>query len=95
MKNLLIICLVCIHVLSFAQAPEGVNYQAVIRTNTGDVLSNNAVGLQITLYQNTAGGTMVYQETFDASTDVFGLVNLVIGQGNVTSGRSRVRINRH
>ncbi|MDG1735338.1 MAG: hypothetical protein P8H94_05770 [Crocinitomicaceae bacterium] len=86
MKNLLIICLVCIHVLSFAQAPEGVNYQAVIRTNTGDVLSNNAVGLQITLYQNTAGGTMVYQETFDASTDVFGLVNLVIGQGNVTSG---------
>ena len=29
---------------------------------------------------------MVYQETFDASTDVFGLVNLVIGQGNVTSG---------
>ncbi|MDC0644126.1 hypothetical protein OAP32_00955 [Crocinitomicaceae bacterium] len=86
MKNLITVCFVCIQVLLFAQAPEGVNYQAVIRNNSGDVLSNNNVGLQISLYKNTAGGTLVYQESFQTTTDNFGLVNLVIGQGLNISG---------
>ena len=86
MKNLITVCFACLQVLLFAQAPEGVNYQAVIRNNSGDVLSNNNVGLQISLYQNTAGGTLVYQESFQTTTDNFGLVNLVIGQGLNISG---------
>jgi hypothetical protein len=86
MKNLITVCFACLQILLFAQAPEGVNYQAVIRNNSGDVLSNNNVGLQISLYETTAGGTLVYQESFQTTTDNFGLVNLVIGQGLNISG---------
>lgn len=86
MKNLITVCFACLQVLLFAQAPEGINYQAVIRNNSGDVLSNNNVGLQISLYENTAEGTLVYQESFQTTTDNFGLVNIVIGQGLNISG---------
>lgn len=70
----------------FAQSPEGFNYQAVIRNNAGEVLSNQSVGIRMTLIQGTANGTVVYRETFTRTTNSFGLIDLVIGQGSATTG---------
>ncbi len=70
----------------FAQSPEGFNYQAVIRNNAGEVLSNQSVGMRMSLRQGSANGSVVYRETFTKTTNSFGLIDLVIGAGNVTTG---------
>ena len=86
MKKIVTLCLTCVQLLIFAQAPEGVNYQSVIRDNTGNLMANAFVGLKISLLQNNTNGTVVYEESFDASTNDFGLTNIVIGNGNSISG---------
>lgn len=67
-----------------AQTPQGINYQAVVRDAGGNQLSNQAVSLRITILENNT--TTVYQETHSATTNGFGLVNLIIGQGSATQG---------
>ncbi len=64
-----------------AQAPNGINYQAVIRTNTGTLASNQPVVIRARILQTTANGTAVYSERHNLTTDQFGLVNFVIGSG--------------
>lgn len=86
MKRLLTLLFVAISATIFAQAPEGINYQAVIRDNGGAVLANQAVGMKVAILQGSPTGTAVYEESFSPTTSQFGLVNLVIGQGTVISG---------
>ena len=86
MKYLIVLSFLCVQVFCFGQAPEGINYQAVIRDDAGNVIQNNNVGLKMSIYQSAIGGTLIYEESFTSTTDNFGLVNLVIGQGNVLSG---------
>lgn len=85
-----ILSLICfasfITLSAYGQAPDGVNYQAVVRDNAGLVIASSPVGMQLTLHQTTAAGTIVYEETFAPTTSTFGLVNLVLGQGTVVSG---------
>jgi hypothetical protein len=69
---------------TFGQAPEGFKYQAVVRDNGGTIIANQAVGVQMTVQQGNIGGTAIYQETFSATTNAFGLVNLEIGTGTTT-----------
>lgn len=69
-----------------AQSPEGFNYQAVVRNSSGEVLTNQSVGIRMTLIQGSANGSNVYRETFTKTTNGFGLINLVIGTGNVSTG---------
>jgi hypothetical protein len=70
----------------FAQAPQKMSYQAVLRNTTGALVSSTSVGMQISILQGTATGTAVYTETQNASTNVNGLVSLEIGVGTVVSG---------
>ncbi|MEN8124556.1 MAG: hypothetical protein ABFR32_05440 [Bacteroidota bacterium] len=88
MKNLyLSISVFLIFIFSvIAQSPESFNYQAVMRDNGGDIIANQAMGLQFTIHQTSASGTTVYQETFNQTTNNFGLINLQIGKGSVVSG---------
>ena len=85
MKNLLYI-LLFIPGLLLAQAPEGINYQALIRDASGVVVANQNVGIQLSLLQGSASGSAVYKETFSPTTNDFGLVNLQIGAGTPTLG---------
>jgi uncharacterized protein (TIGR02145 family) len=83
-QTLLTTALLITTVLAFAQAPQGINYQAVVRDAGGNELVNQAVSLRMTILENNT--TTVYQETHSATTNGFGLVNLVIGQGTATLG---------
>jgi hypothetical protein len=86
-KILLLLFAVALSVATvFAQAPEKMNYQGVARDNSGNVLPNQSVGLQIKLRSGSPGGTVVYQETHATSTNAFGLFNVQIGGGTVQSG---------
>ena len=86
MKNIFVFAFTCLQFLCFGQAPEGVNYQAVIRDNAGNLLENTSVGLKISIYQTEIGGSIVFEESFTESTNNFGLVNLIIGKGTPISG---------
>ena len=69
-----------------AQAPEGINYQAVIRKTNGALVTNTTIAIRIQIKQNSATGTVVYAERQSVITSAYGLVNFVIGQGTVLSG---------
>ena len=72
-------------ILAGAQAPQQMNYQAVVRSNTGSPLSNaTTVRLRFTIHDLTASGTVVFTETQFTTTNPFGLVNVQIGSvGNL------------
>lgn len=71
---------------SFAQSPESMNYQAVIRNSAGDLLSEKPVGIRIKILHNTVVGTAVYVETHSVTTNKNGLVTIKIGAGTIISG---------
>lgn len=80
----------------FSQAqevPMGFNYQSIVRDAVGLPVTNQAVNLRVSLHQNSNVGTIIYQETHSKTTNQFGLVNLVIGNGIVTIGTSLAGIN--
>jgi hypothetical protein len=70
----------------FAQAPQGINYQAVIRNVSGVTVNNQLVRLKMRILQGSTTGTQAYAETFQVTTSSLGLVNVVLGQGTVLAG---------
>jgi hypothetical protein len=71
---------------SYAQVPQGLNYQAVARNASGNILASQAISIKINIHQGSALGTTIYSETFSPTTNQFGLFTLPIGQGAVISG---------
>jgi hypothetical protein len=69
-----------------AQVPQSFNYQAVARNSLGNLLTNQTVGLKITIHQGSSTGAVVYSETQVPTTNQFGLITAAIGQGTVVSG---------
>ena len=67
---------------SFAQAPHGFNYQAVLRDSSGEVKQNENVNIAVELIQNTIDGPVVFNEIHTTQTNAFGLVNLHVGSEN-------------
>jgi len=87
MKKLFTLIAITLFVYNvFAQAPQRLSYQAVIRNSTGGLVTNHAVGMKISILQESATGTPVYVETHTSTTNANGLATIEIGGGNVVSG---------
>jgi hypothetical protein len=87
MKNIIAIgAAILITVIVFAQAPQKMSYQAVIRNSSNTLVINTQVGMQISILQGSSTGTAVYIETHIANTNATGLVSLEIGNGTAISG---------
>ena len=71
---------------TFAQSPEKMSYQAVVRNSSDALVTNQAVGMRISILQTTATGTAVYAETQTPTTNINGLVSLEIGTGTPVTG---------
>jgi hypothetical protein len=67
----------------FAQSPEKMSYQAVVRNASNTLITNQLVGMQISILQEN---TTVYAETHTPSTNENGLVTLEIGTGTSLIG---------
>lgn len=67
-------------------AQEGINYQAAVRDGSGVLMTNQSVAAEFQIISGTAGGTVVYEETHNVTTNDYGLMNVVIGTGTVVSG---------
>jgi hypothetical protein len=70
----------------FAQAPQGINYQSVIRNGSGAPQVSTPVVLQFSILQGGDTGTPVYVETQGFTTNAQGLVAATIGQGTPVQG---------
>jgi hypothetical protein len=66
--------------------PEGFNYQAVVRNTNGDLVTNTQVTLEIVLKEGSSNGTAIFAEKHTKTTNAQGIVQLILGQGNVTQG---------
>lgn len=65
---------------AMAQAPQKMNYQAVVRDASGAPLSGGRnVTVRFQIHDITQGGVVVFQETNTAVTNQFGLITAVIG----------------
>jgi len=72
----------------FAQAPQKMSYQAVIRDNANVLQSNKAIGMRISILQGSPTGTLVYQETYSPNpqTNINGLLTVTVGAGTPVFG---------
>ncbi len=80
-----ILCLFSIATL-FAQAPQAINSQAVLRNASGRIIANQPVGVRITIAQGSPTGTAVYVETHAVTTNDNGLYTITIGAGTPVTG---------
>ncbi len=85
-KIITILSVVFLTATLWAQSPEQMSYQAVIREANGNFLSNHSIGMQLSILQGSPSGTAVYIERQSPSTNTNGLVTLEIGNGIVVSG---------
>lgn len=69
-----------------AQAPQGINYQAIARDGDGNLLAETAITVKFDILAGSTDGPPVYSETHDVTTSSLGLFTAVIGQGAVVSG---------
>ncbi|OXA88990.1 hypothetical protein [Flavobacterium hercynium] len=70
----------------FAQAPEKMSYQAIIRAQDNSLVLNSQISLKVIIHQGSSSGTNVYQETHSGTTNNNGLISLEIGKGTIITG---------
>lgn len=85
-KIFTLIAIVVFSASVFAQSPEKMSYQAVLRDASNKLVTNISVGMQISILQGSATGTSVYVETQTSNTNANGLVSIEIGNGTLVSG---------
>lgn len=87
MKKIFTTCLFLIFInYGFSQSPEKISYQAIIRNSSNVLVSNQSVGMRISILQGSTSGSSVYTETHTPTTNLNGLVSIEIGGGTVVSG---------
>lgn len=84
--TLTILLFVTVTLNVFAQSPEKMSYQAIIRTLNNSLVTNTKISLRVIVHQGTVTGTNVYQETHSVTTNKNGLVSLEIGTGTIITG---------
>lgn len=70
----------------FGQIPQGIKYQGAARNNLGVILSNQTISVRLGVINASPSGTLLYEETHTATTNINGVFDLVVGQGLPTVG---------
>ena len=82
MKFFSFIAVLMLTVTVFAQSPNQMSYQAVVRDNNNQLVINRRLGMRISILQGSADGTVVYNEVQTPTTNANGLVTVQIGGGD-------------
>lgn len=87
MKQILgIILSITLSAGSFAQSPNKMSYQSVVRNSNGQLVTNSTITVRISILQGSANGNIAYMETHTKISNENGLVSLEIGGGTVALG---------
>jgi hypothetical protein len=79
---LLVACGLAAISASYAQAPQLMNYQAIVRNASGQPLTaNDTVSVRFIIHSGSPTGNIAYQETTSCVTNQFGLITHPIGSG--------------
>ena len=72
----------------YAQSPEKMSYQAVLRDTGNHLVTDQPVGVRVSILQGSVSGSAVYEEIFNPnpSTNANGLLTLEIGAGTPVFG---------
>lgn len=86
-KKILFLSLLLFSISVFAQAPQKMSYQSVVRTPEGKLVKKSSVKVRISLLKGSEDGTRVYGEIHYKMTNDNGLVSLKIGEGTQQMGQ--------
>jgi hypothetical protein len=86
MKKLLLLSALLFTIITSAQVPQGISYQAIALNGSGNPVVSSNVGIRLSVLDVSATGTTLYTETQIKTTTAQGLFNLVIGQGTPVLG---------
>ena len=78
----------------WAQAPNKMSFQTVVRNNLGKLVVNKSIGVRLSILKTSSTGTAVYVETHTKTSNVNGLLTLEVGTGTVTTERLQ-QLNGH
>ena len=92
MKKNLILAVFCliISAMTFAQVPQKMSYQAVVRGSDNNLVINSEVSIRISILQGSADGDAIYTETHSATTNANGLLTIEIGNGTSNNDFSAI-----
>ena len=83
-KSITLIVALLITISSFAQ--QGINYKAVIKDGSGNILANQSISLKFTISVGIGQETVYEEEHTSIETDSNGIIVLNIGEGSIISG---------
>jgi len=90
-KRIFISLSLCMAVFSLmAQAPQSMDFQSIIRDSKGNLVTNQSIGLRISVLRDSVTGAAVYTETHNAITNNGGLVTITIGRGTTSNDFSTI-----
>ena len=85
-KILLALVITLVAQLSFAQAPQKMSYQSVVRNAANQIIANQSIGVKISIVEGSLTGTIAYAERHTTTTNANGLFTLEAGGGTPTIG---------
>ncbi|MEY4107367.1 MAG: hypothetical protein RL181_1709 [Bacteroidota bacterium] len=72
--------------IAWAQSPQAMSFQFVLRDSSGSALSKRDVSVRVSILRDSARGTAVYSELHKSSTNANGLAYLSVGKGTPLQG---------
>lgn len=89
-----IVAALLLSVATFAQAPQGFSYQAVVRDAQNAIVANQEVDVTLTITAEIDGVALqTYTEKHSVTTNANGLLTLVVGQGESSQKLSDIKWN--
>lgn len=85
MRKVLFFALLLLSAVSFSQAPQFLNYQAIARNAAGTIVTTQ-IGIKFEILQGSASGTLVYEETHNITPSSAGVFTAAIGNGSIVMG---------
>ena len=70
----------------WAQAPQKMSYQAVVRNANNSLVVNQNVRVKVSVLQGSETGSPVYVETHEPTTNANGLMTVEVGDGTPLQG---------
>ncbi|MFZ4455789.1 MAG: DUF1566 domain-containing protein [Bacteroidales bacterium] len=87
MKRVLLLVIITFSIAAiWAQSPEKISYQSVVRSSGNFLLTSTRITMRLSILQGTSSGEAVYVELHNPTTNANGLASIEIGGGVVVSG---------
>lgn len=71
---------------AYAQAPQSISYQLIVRDSLGQPLNNQNLEIKISIATALTSGSIVFEEVHSTNSNSNGLINIEIGNGAALSG---------